>query len=275
MSENIFSVSNIAWNRHDDETILDLLSHYGVTGVEIAPSKVWTDLGSVSEKKASDYREFLADHGFSVPAFQAILYGHPELQVFDPATHPAFLDRLETVARIALWLGAHVLVFGAPKNRKRNGLPYQEAFKLAADFFHKAGDIVRQYDCVLGIEANPVEYQCDFITNTADAESLVAAADSKGVSLHIDSGATAMTKEKISDIIFQRKIPFYHYHISEPMLANPETNRQVDHAAAFRALKAIQYRGAVSIEMKTQDPDHENLETALRFITGVMKNVDF
>lgn len=275
MSENIFAVSNIAWNRHDDESVLDLLARFGVNGVEIAPSKIWSDLSTVQEKDALNYRTFLADHGFCIPAFQAILYGHPELQVFDPAAHAAFFSRLELVARLASWLGASVLVFGAPKNRKRNGIAYQEAFKLAADFFHKAGDIVQQYDCVLGIEANPVEYQCDFITSTADAALLVKASDSKGIKLHIDTGATALTHEDTAELLQNLQTEFVHYHISEPMLANPEISRQIDHAAAFRALKAIHYQGSVSIEMKAQDPDHENLESALRFITGAMKNADF
>ena len=270
MNKNVFAVSNIAWNRHDDESVLALLARYGVNGVEIAPSKVWADLDSVSEKAASQYREFLADHGFSVPAFQAILYGHPELQVFDPGTHPAFLARLETVARLASWLGAPVLVFGAPKNRRRNGIAYPEAFKVAADFFHKAGEVVAKYSCVLGIEANPVEYQCDFITNAADAELLVKAADSPGVALHIDSGATAMTHEVISEVLRNRGIPFVHYHISEPMLANAATG-QVDHLSAFRTLKEIGYEGAVSIEMKMCDPELPNLGSALKKITEALR----
>ena len=269
MSEKVFAVSNIAWARHDDESVLALLAGYGVNGVEIAPSKVWTDLDAVSEKAASQYRTFLADHGFSVPAFQAILYGHPELQVFDPGTYPAFFARLETVARLASWLGAPVLVFGAPKNRRRNGIAYPEAFKVAADFFHKAGEVVAKYSCVLGIEANPVEYQCDFITNAADAELLVKAADSPGVALHIDSGATAMTHEDISEVLRHCGIPVVHYHISEPMLANAAAG-EVDHRSALRTLKDMGYKGAVSIEMKMCEPVLPNLESALKKITEAL-----
>ena len=269
MRDNVFAVSNIAWDRHDDGSVLSLLSRFGVTGVEIAPSKVWSDLDQVSEKEVTEYRKFLAGHGFSVPAFQAILYGHPELQVFDRSTHAAFLHRLEQVARIGSLMGARVLVFGAPKNRKRNGLPYPEAFRLAAEFFHKAGEVVASFGCVLGIEANPVEYQCDFVTNTADAELLVKAADSPGVALHIDSGSTAMTHEDISRVLRNCGIPFVHYHISEPMLANAATG-VVDHLSAFRTLKEMGYRGALSIEMKMSDPELPNLGSALQKITEAL-----
>ena len=266
--KNCFAVSNIAWDRHDDPEVLALLSRYGVTGIEAAPGKIWSDLEQLTETEAASYRKKLADLGFTVPAFQAILFGHPELQVFDESTHKAFYHRLELVARAANWVGAKVLVFGAPKNRKRNGVPYPEAFKRAAEFFHQAGERVKEYGCVLGLEANPVEYQCDFITNTADAEQLVKAADSAGVGLHIDSGATAMTHEEIGSVLKQRSIPFVHYHISEPMLANAAMG-VVDHETAFRTLKEIGYQGTLSIEMKMQAPQLENLETALKRITGV------
>ena len=273
--DNLFSVSNIAWDRHDDPAVFRLLSKYGVNGIEIAPSKIWNDLRTVSPDDAKEYRSLLADHGFSVPAFQAILYGCPQLQVFDPETHEAFLERIRLIAEIASHLGAKVLVFGAPKNRRRNGLEYYDAFDRACGFFRKAGAIAADYGCALGIEANPVEYQCDFLTCTADAERFVMAVDSPGVVLHIDSGATAMTHERIEDVLTTRQIAFAHYHISEPMLDNAETSRKVDHLAAFRALKQIHYRGAVSIEMKSQPPEFENLKRALQYITGIMKDADF
>ena len=273
--DNVFSVSNIAWNRHDDPAILDLLSRYHVTGIELAPSKVWSDLEIVTEQEVKDYRSFLEDRGFNVPAFQAILYGCPELQVFNPSSHEALLARLELVARLASWLGARILVFGAPKNRKRNGFEFTSAFQFAAEFFHQAGEIVKQYGCALGMEANPVEYQCDFLTNTADVERFIKSVDSAGVVLHIDSGATAMTQENIETVLTDLTIMPQHYHISEPMLANPGDNSRVDHLNAFKTLKKIGYHGAVSIEMKAQDPDFQNLEKALVYITGAMKDADF
>ena len=273
--KNVFAVSNIGWNRHDDPAILDLLSRYHVTGIELAPSKVWPDLEAVTEKDAKEYRAFLADHGFAVPAFQAILFGCPDLQVFDPDSHKALFARLELVARLASWTGAKILVFGAPRNRKRNGREFTESFQYAAEVFHRAGEIVRQYGCAIGMEANPVEYQCDFLTNTADVERFVKTVDSDGIVLHIDSGATAMTHEKIETVLTGLTVMPRHYHISEPMLANPGENGQVEHVKAFEALKRIGYAGAVSIEMKSQEPDFQNLEKALVCITGAMKDAGF
>ena len=35
------AISNIAWDRHDDLTIFEMLRKFGVQGVEIAPTKIW------------------------------------------------------------------------------------------------------------------------------------------------------------------------------------------------------------------------------------------
>ena len=162
-----------------------------------------------------------------------------------------------------------------PRNRKRNGREFTEAFQYAAEVFHRAGEIVKEYGCAIGMEANPVEYQCDFLTNTADVERFVKAVDSDGVVLHIDSGATAMTHEKIETVLTGLTIMPQHYHISEPMLANASENSQVEHGKAFKALKQIGYTGAVSIEMKSSEPDYQNLEKELVYITGAMRDADF
>ena len=63
---NLFSISNIAWDQHNDPKILQLLASYGVNAIEIAPSKVWHDLENVTEKEAVSYRKFLADQGFAI-----------------------------------------------------------------------------------------------------------------------------------------------------------------------------------------------------------------
>ena len=35
------AVSNIAWEPDEDEAVYTLMQKYGVTGVEIAPTKIW------------------------------------------------------------------------------------------------------------------------------------------------------------------------------------------------------------------------------------------
>ena len=242
------SISNIAWNQHDDPEILAGLRERGVSGIEVAPTKIWPEWLNANPQQAAQYREKLSAEGFKIPAMQAILFGRPELQIFDQQTHTLFFDHIKNLADIATALGAKVLVFGSPKNRIRGQLSTHEAMLRATDFFHTAAEICHARDCCLGLEHNPVEYGCDFITNVADAHELVHQVDHPGFRLHLDSAGIQMCGSSMEDVI-RSAGEFAHFHISEPML-EPVSGGVVDHRSAAATLKDIGYSGWVSIEMK-------------------------
>lgn len=242
------AISNIAWDNSEESEILETLQKLGVTGIEIAPTKIWPEWANINLKDVSSYRVHLNNLGFHVPSMQAILFGKPNLQLFKKETHREFLDHIRHVADIAGELGAKVLVFGAPKNRKRGQISFSSAKNIAKEFFCNAGEICESRGCCLGIEHNPVEYECDYITNAADAYELVKEVDHPGIKLHLDSAGIHMCGGDISDVI-KNSGEFVHYHISEPMLS-PIVNGEVDHRSASIALDAIGYNKWVSIEMK-------------------------
>ena len=122
---------------------------------------------------------------------------------------------------------------------------------------------------MLGLEANPAEYKCDFLTNEKDLVEFVREVESPYVRVHFDTGATALNREDISKAI-QTAGAFVHYHVSEPMLANI-ADGVVDHEAGFRTLKAIGYDGYVSIEMKRGEGDDlANLSRAFEKVRKCM-----
>lgn len=242
------AISNIAWEHHNDPDILKLLKVNDVTGIEVAPTKIWPDWCMASHKEAIEYQKEMHDHGFDIPAMQAILFGKPELQLFDTASHAAFLEHIRLVADIANGFGSKVLVFGAPKNRKRGQLPYSKAMDVASEFFRKAGEICDAHECCIGLEHNPVEYGCDFVTNVLDAKELVKQVNHNGFKLHVDSAGLHMCGGDISDMILKAG-GFVHYHISEPML-EPIVDGVVNQESGIKTLKTLGYQHWVSIEMK-------------------------
>ena len=84
------AASNIAWERHDDPRILKLLENYRVLGIEIAPTKLWPEWKGASYQKASNYKKKMKACGFHLPAMQAVLFGKPELQIFNKESHSDF-----------------------------------------------------------------------------------------------------------------------------------------------------------------------------------------
>ena len=265
-----FAVSNIGWAQHDDAGVLGMLRESGVQGIEVAPTKIWPDWKQASFQQAQQYKESMLDNGFEIPAMQAILFGKPELQVFDASTHAEFLEHTRRVAELANGLGAKVLVFGAPKNKKRGQMPYQQAFDMAADFFYKMADICLSQACCIGLEHNPVEYGCDFITNMLDARELVDRVDHQGFKLHIDSAGLHMCGGEITESLGKAG-QFVHYHISEPML-EPVFEGVVDHMAALKTLKTGGYDQWVSIEMKQPEHD-EQLTRSVELVSSLLKKL--
>lgn len=248
------AVSNIAWEQHDDPETLQLLKKHNVEGIEVAPTKVWQNWEGANTQSALRYKQFLANFELDIPAMQAILFGKPHLQLLDRNHHIELKEHIKLVAEIAEALGAKVLVFGAPKNRRRNQRSAEEAKSIAIDIFSQLADICHQHNCCIGLESNPVEYGSDFIINVADAHDIVQEVSHPGMRLHLDIAGIHMCGEKTEPVI-KNAGNFVHYHISEPMLA-PIAGGEVDHQAAFRALKECGYTNWVSIEMKTPaDPD--------------------
>ncbi len=195
------AVSNIAWDIHDDPDIFSLLRENRVQGIEIALTKVWPDWDGANSSSAKEYRKRLSNEGFEVPALQAILFGKPELQLFIPEAKHELIEHMKYISELGSVLGARVLVFGAPKNRRKGQLSTNEAVNYATEIMREIGAICSEFGVCIGWEHNPIEYGCDFITNVADARAFVDLIDSPGVQLHLDSAGLHMCGGNINEVI--------------------------------------------------------------------------
>ena len=243
------AVSSLAWPPEADAAVAETLRRCRVGGVELAPTKVWPKPLEASEAAVREYRRFWERHGLRVVALQAILFGRPDLTVFeDEAKRAETIDYLAGMCRLAGWLGAGVLVFGSPKNRLVGSLSPAQADTIARDFFTRVGERAAKCDTAVCIEPNPVEYGCDFVTRTEDAARLVAAVNHPGFGLHGDAGGMALSGDS-PDLLTRYGRTLRHFHISEPHLV-PIGQGGVDHTALAAALQAGGYKRWVSIEMK-------------------------
>jgi sugar phosphate isomerase/epimerase len=244
------AVSNIAWSTVDDPEVLATLREAGVTGIEIAPTKVWTDWEGANPAAADKLGRRLAEHGFAVPALQAILFGKPGLTVFGAADRQqALVDHVRHVADLAAALGSHAMVFGAPRNRDRGDLDAEAAFAIAAEVFARIGTECAQRGTALCLEPNPPRYGCNFVTGAEEGRRLVEAVKSPGFRLHLDAAGMHLAGDDGPASISRSAGVLCHFHASEPDLGDFSTPA-VDHAALGRALAGSAYSGWVSIEMR-------------------------
>jgi sugar phosphate isomerase/epimerase len=263
------AVSNIAWLPEEDEAAKQCLRDFGVSLIEAAPARLWPDIKAAGEGDALRVREQLDRESFSLAGFQAILFGFPQLQLFDEGTHPAMLEHLVHLANLCRWAGGSYLVFGAPKNRLiPETLNQEQAFDEAVKFFKELGTHAHERGVIIGMEANPAAYGCNFCTTIDEVARLVRAVDSPGFRWHLDTGEMAMNEELLPGAILDHADLIGSIHLSEPMLGGFE-NPWSGHEEVALCLRKTGVDLPLSLEMKRQEQGVASVEAALRTVSSI------
>jgi D-psicose/D-tagatose/L-ribulose 3-epimerase len=260
------AVSNIAWPAAADEEAVKTLRHACIRGIEIAPTRLWPEWTGASLPAAEAARAQYAAMGLSVAALQAILFGKPEYKLFGArAEREGLANHLRFCAEMAAALGARSLVFGAPKNRELCGLSLDTAFQAACECFAAVAPDYERHGVCLCLEANPTQYGCQFLTDSAQAASVVRAVDSPGLRLHLDTACMYLAGEDLPAAIRSNLDLVSHFHVSEPFLASMDAPA-IDHALVAGTLRELKYAGWVSLEMREAAEPGPALRRAVDFL---------
>ena len=263
------SVSNLAWADAPLDNIAPRLNKLGLDGVELAPTAIWPHAPNVPSREVHEYAQRWSDHGLAVSGIQSLLYGHPEFRLFDRASWPGMREHLRSMIRLAFDLGAHIVVFGSPKNRVRGELGYTEANAMSSEFFTSLLPVLAECGVVLTLEPNAPAYGADYLTHYADTVTLSDLIASPWIQPQLDTGCLTMVGDDPAEAI-RTQIPA-HVHISTPNLLPPPGH--VDHIALQEALVSSRYRGWVVLEMlpATTDPIAAVAESA-KWLTEIYRS---
>jgi sugar phosphate isomerase/epimerase len=265
----MFSISNIAWTPEEDDAALELLTSLGVHALELAPTRRWPALDAVPREEAIACKADLAACGFAITSFQAILFGQPDLRLFDDDSRPRLLHYLKSVADLCADMEAKTMVFGAPKNRfVPQGMDAATARTIAVEFFQELGSHAASRRVVFGLEANPAAYGCNFCTHVKDVAKIVRAVDSPGLRWHLDAGELAMNDEDVSAVIGQYGDLIGSAHISQPNL-DGFSNPWPGHHILADKLRQLAEKFPVAIEMKRQPEGLPAVETAVKIVRDI------
>ena len=250
------AVSNLAWPVADDTAAAAVLRTCGVRGVELAPSKVWECAPYVVEGAAESYAGWWRDADCAVVAFQAIIFGHAELDLFgDDPIVAALRQHLSAMGRLAARCGASVLVLGAPANRRKGRRLMSDAVTAAARALRPAVEELASVGVSLCIEPNPPRYGCDFVNTAAEAAQLVEAVGHPNCGIHLDTAALALSGETTAKALAPIIRQVRHVHLSEVDLVPVGTSESVPHDALGAALQSLGYDGWLSVEMRAGAAD--------------------
>ena len=248
MSELKLAISNIAWDKADDEAVYAAMQQNGFTGLEIAPTRIFPEYPYEYQTGAALFGGYLLNRwGFHVPSMQSIWYGQTG-NIFDPVQAEELLDYTAEAFQFAHSLNCPSLVFGCPKNRMR---PLGANEAAAEAFFMQAGSLAARYGVHLALEANPPMYT-NYLNGTADAFARGKRLDNPGLSVNLDLSTVLAQGEHLQSFIDDMQY-VSHVHISEPGLVPIE--RRPEHKELALLLGAVGYRGFVSVEMAHTDVD--------------------
>lgn len=257
------ALSNLALPSQPDAATWRGLRQAGIAGIEVAPTRVasWDEL---TVERLLSYRKALEDEGLQVSSLQALCYGVPGLSLLgDAEGFDRLVAHLRRVFGMARGLAAKACVFGSPGVRKRGNLTRDAAFAMALPRLQELGRIAEAEGAVLGLEPVPPFYGADFLETWQEVRSLVEAADTPGLRVHLDTGCVALGGGSIAEAVEACASLLCHFHVAEPELG-PIAEPSLDHAGGAAALAAIGYQGWIAIEMRAPEP--HNLHTLLRSV---------
>lgn len=263
------AISNIAWNNDESDAVLDILKNHGINAIEVAPAKIVNDVQAFSDDEVISYRKKMNNAGISISSMQALLFGGPSGNIFSKENESnAIQSHLSKVIHMAGLLGAGKLVFGSPKNRLRNDIPFSQAIDIAAKFFYPLAVQAKNVGTMLCVEPNPTYYGCDFVINSKEALELKNHVNHLGFGIHLDLAGLRLSNEDIYNTILNLNEKIEHFHISEKDLAPIGIDIET-HNLACRALQHIQYQGWLSIEMKRTDMPLQDIDASISLIKEI------
>lgn len=258
------SISNIAWTEQEDDTVYNLMIKHGFSGLEIAPTRIIKEKPYENIEMIKEwYQGIHQERGLNVPSMQSIWFGKQEKIFGTSQERSALIEYTKKAIDFATVIQCRNLVFGCPRNRSvPDGIEHES---IALEFFHEISDYAYERGTVIGMEANPVIYNTNYINDTESALCLIKKVNSNGFKLNLDMGTMIYNNEDVG--ILKGNVKYInHIHISEPGLI-PIKERDI-HKDLFRILEDEKYTGYISIEMATTE-DIFVLDQIMKYVSEI------
>ena len=257
------SISNIAWTHNEDEKVYKSMVKHGFSGLEIAPTRIFTEKPYDQLDSAKKWKTSIAQgYGFAISSMQSIWYGKADRIFGSDDERNNLRTYMKKAIMFAETIGCKNLVLGCPRNRI---IPESVDPAIGVHFFRELGDFAYQHHTAIGMEANPPIYHTNYINTTSEALSLIRVVDSKGFKLNLDVGTMVENNEDIAVLDGSEEL-INHVHISEPGLAPIKKHLLHQELAAF--LNSISYQGFVSIETSRME-NLNDLNQMMEYVADV------
>lgn len=245
------AVSNIALPPYDHLAALRQLPALGLSGLEVAPSRVWQETWQgLTAGQVAAYRRAVEAAGVEVLGLHSLFWDQQHLGLFKGpeirAQTVAFLTHLSGVCRD---LGGRTLVYGSAPARRRGQIPVEAAMDEAKSFFAEVAHAIRDHGTCICIEPLSTA-EADFIHSVSEALAIVDHVGLPSLRTHLDAKALIAAGEDNIETFRAAAPTVAHFHANQPDLGVLDRDGAVPHARMGALLREIHYQGYVSIEQR-------------------------
>lgn len=232
----------------------------GYTGLEIAPFTITNYVTDITAQRRSEIRRQAEKAGLEILGLHWLL---AKTEGFYLTSPDAEVRKKTTVyfcelARLCADLGGKIMVLGSPKQRNLlPGVSREDAMKYAAEVLRATMPTMEKCGVVVALEPLSTK-ETDFMTTAADGVELAKLVDSPYCKLHLDCKAMSSEPTPIPELLRKYRDWMVHFHANDPNLKGPGFG-ELEFVPIFKALREIDYRGWVSVEVFDYTPGPECL----------------
>jgi sugar phosphate isomerase/epimerase len=260
-----FAICNETFGERSFADTFSTIRKLGYKGVEIAPFTFLPqdepfDARHVKAERIVEARTMAEDAGLEILGLHWLLAKTEGLYLTspDPTVRRHTAEYLRALAEMCAGLGGKIMVLGSPKQRNLlPGVSHDDAEAYALEVLHAAIPACRHLDVTIAIEPlGPMDG--DFLLTAKSAIRLASHVNSAHCKLHLDVKAMSSEGQPIPDIIRASRDWLVHFHANDPNLLGPGMG-EVDFRPIFAALKEINYKGWVSVEVFKYEPSADEI----------------
>jgi sugar phosphate isomerase/epimerase len=251
------AVSNLAWDKQDNQKTFDLINELDITYIEGVLSKIdeWDNL---NEDRIQSYSNELKSHNISINSIQSLFFN---VKCDDISNVEVILDHFQKLINYSKILSVNILVFGTPSLRKKiNGW---ESYLI--EVFTKLDSMLIGTGIEVLIEPNSKIYGGDFFHRISEISDFILDNDLKNIKTMIDTHNLILEGDDPINELEKYYHLISHIHISEENLM-PISN-QLYHTKFSNKIKTIGYNKIITYELKKCD----NLRNTLEVFASIYK----
>lgn len=265
-----FAICNETFGDWSWERVCRFVAETGYQGVEIAPFTFAPSVTEVGAERRREIRQAAADNGLDIVGLHWLLASPKGLHIHttDTALRQKTVDYLKALIDFAGDVGAPVMIFGSPFQRKLEEGDRQGAWERTQDSFRQVLPLLAERNVILCQESLPAP-ESDFILTAAEAAQMVRELDHPNFRLMLDVKSMCAETQPIPEIIREFAPLVEHFHANDANRRGPGFG-DTDYVPIAAALREVGFSGYVSVEVFDYTPDPETIaRESLRYLQQV------